>query len=199
MKPTIITVSGLPGSGTSTISRQVADGLGYSRFSAGDFMRNLARERNESLIELLEAAKENPKIDRQIDAKVKNLADGEQLVVDSRLGFHFIPDSFAVYLDVDFDTAARRIYEDTGESRMHSGEGELSLSGIEEHIKKRVASERERYRVLYGVDHTNLNNYDLVVDTGEKGPEVVTQNVIEAYKDWQREGVQNTDPHQPSE
>lgn len=188
MKPTIITISGLPGSGSSTISRSVADTLGYSRFSSGDFMRSLAREQGMTLGEITSKAEEDPGIDRKIDRKIKNLADSDQLVLDSRLAFNFIPEGFSVYLDVDLDTAAKRIYNDPHDKRKENRVHELSIKEIRQHIGDRVESERERFRVLYGVDHTNRSNYDLVVDTGETSSDEATQTIIDAYKDWLKQG-----------
>lgn len=186
MKPEIITVSGPPGSGTSTISRRVAEKLDYSRFSSGDFMRSLAREENMSLTEITEKAERNPEIDRKIDEKVKNLADSEKIVVDSRLAFHFIPESFAVYLEVDLDNAAERIY---AEHAQREKEGELVSDSVEatrKSIMNRLSSERKRYKDLYNIDHTNHTHYNVVVDTNEKNIPEVVDTVVRRYRSWQR-------------
>jgi len=184
MKPKIITVSGPPGSGTSTVSRNVSESLDYSRFSSGDFMRNLAREKGISLQELTKKAEKDPEIDRKIDAKVQNLADADNLVIDSRLAFHFIPESFAVYLEVDLDNAAKRIYND----RKQRGEqAEISINSVEEtreQIINRLESERERYKKLYNIDHTNHTHYDLVIRTDDKTVTAITNIIIRKYKSW---------------
>lgn len=188
MKPEIICISGPPGSGTSTVSRRVADELDYSRFSSGDFMRSLARERGMTLPEITERAEANPEIDRKIDEKVKNLADSDKLVVDSRLGFHFIPESFAVYLEVDLRTAAERIFAEN-EERQDAGElASSSVDETQERVVNRLDSERERYKELYNIDHTNHTHYNLVVDTDDKSIPEVTESVIARYHSW-RKGV----------
>lgn len=184
MKPKIITISGPPGSGTSTVSRNVAESLDYSRFSSGDFMRNLARERGISLQKLTHEAENNPEIDRKIDAKVQNLADANELVVDSRLAFHFIPESFAVYLEVKFDNAAKRIFNDKDE-RKEQGEKEAdSIEETKKQIVQRLESERKRYKELYSIDHTNHTHYDLVIRTDDKTVETITNIIIREYKSW---------------
>ncbi len=186
MKPEIITISGPPGSGTSTVSRRVAEKLDYSRFSSGDFMRSLARERNMSLAEITQKAEQDSEIDRTIDEKVKNLADSEKIVVDSRLAFHFIPESFAAYLEVDLETAAERIYAEHDE-REEAGElVSESVEATKRSIMDRLASERKRYKELYNIDHTNHTHYNLVVDTDEKDIPEVTQAVIDRYRSWQK-------------
>lgn len=194
MKPQIITISGPPGSGTSTVSRNVAESLDYSRFASGDFMRNLARERGISLQELTDLAEDNPEIDQKIDSKVQNLADADELVVDSRLGFHFIPESFAVYLEVNFDVAAKRIYQDK-DKRKEEGERDAeSIKETKAQIIERLESERKRYKDLYNIDHTNHTHYDLIIRTDDKTVETITNIIIREYKSW----LQKEDPSRTS-
>ncbi|PSO45219.1 MAG: cytidylate kinase [Parcubacteria group bacterium SW_6_46_9] len=184
MKPKIITISGPPGSGTTTVSRNVSENLDYSRFASGDFMRNLARERGISLQKLIEKAENNPEIDRKIDAKVQNLADGDELVVDSRLAFHFIPESFAVYLEVNFDNAAQRVYEDKDQRKKNAERDADSIKETKKQIIERLESERERYKNLYNIDHTNHTHYDLIIRTDDKTVKTITNIIIREYKSW---------------
>lgn len=185
MRKEIITISGLPGSGKSTIADKVADSFGWQRFSSGDFMRDLAHERGVTLSRLSKQAEEDPEIDRLIDAKNKSLVDAKEIVIDSRLAFHFIPDSFTVFLDVDYDEAARRIHEDKKETRMRAGEDHDALEETKKQMLQRLESERKRYEDLYSIDHTNHDNYRLIVDTTNKSIEEVTQEIIDGYKEWQ--------------
>lgn len=185
MKQPIITISGPPGSGKSTIADRVADQLGWERFSAGDFMREIAHERGVTLSKLLKQAEENPQIDKMIDARSKSLADTENIVIDSRLAFYFIPHSFSVYLDVDLEEGARRIHEDETDTRQRAGENHEAIEKTKEQVLERIAGEKKRYQNLYGIDHTNTNNYRLVIDTTDKEITVITKEVITAYKKWE--------------
>ena len=45
MKYRNVTISGLPGSGSSTLGRSLAQRLGWEYFSGGEFMRNYAIEK----------------------------------------------------------------------------------------------------------------------------------------------------------
>lgn len=184
MKKPIITIGGLPGSGKSTIADKVAEELDWDRFSSGDFTREIAHERGITLSKLLKQAEENPEIDRAIDARNKSLADAEEIVIDSRLAFHFIPDSFAVYLVVDPEEGARRIHEDNRETRLRSGENLEAIEETKQQMTERIAGEKQRYKNLYNIDHTDPDNYDLVIDTTDKGIEEITQKVITTFKNW---------------
>jgi len=180
---TIITIGGPPGSGKSTIAKRTADRLGYDHYSSGDFMREMAKRRGLTLEELSKKAETNPEIDKKIDARNKKLADKTNIVVDSRLAFYFIPDSFSVYLDVSVDEAARRIYSDEHEKRTTSGEDRDGLKPLKKDIGERLASEKKRYQDLYQLDHTNHNHYDLVIDTNTKDIATVTQLVLDGYNE----------------
>ena len=97
MKKEIITITGTLGSGKSSTADRVAAKLGFKRFSSGDFMRKLAVEMGISLNDLSIKAQTDPDIDIKIDEEVKKAGDDEKIVIDSRLAFHWIPESFKVY------------------------------------------------------------------------------------------------------
>ena len=157
----IITISGRPGSGKSVVAKQVAEELGFHHASAGDFMREMAAERGLSILELSREALGDEEIDRDIDARTLRLAEGDDFVLDARLGWHFIPHSVKVFLDVSLEEAARRIYDaDRGAEREN-----LDLESTREAIEKRTNSERQRYMTYYALDYTDRNQFDLVIDT----------------------------------
>ena len=109
----IITISGRPGSGKSTVARLLARRLRFDHVSAGDFMRDMAAERGISVLELSRIAEHDDAIDREIDERSRRLGEErDRFVIDARLAWHFIPDAFKVFLDVRLDVAARRIYGD---------------------------------------------------------------------------------------
>ena len=64
-----------------------------------------------------------------------------------------------------------------------------SFSSVEEaaeSLKKRRASERERYLKFYGVDITDLTHYDLVVDTTGKTPQEVAEAIENGWKNKEK-------------
>ena len=57
--------------------------------------------------------KSNPEIDHKIDSFTKALGEKkESFVLDSRMAWHFIPKSLKIYLRVQPDVAAKRIFND---------------------------------------------------------------------------------------
>lgn len=183
MKKEIITINGPAGSGKSTVADKVAKQLGWQRFSSGSFMRSIAHKRGITPTELAKLSENNPKMDEVIDAKNKALADKKEIVVDSRLAFYFIPDSFKVYLDVTIEEAVRRIQKSSEESRRETKS--TTSNDIKDEIKQRTASDKKRYRKFYGIDYTDPKHFDLVCNTTDKSIETVVKTVISGYKNWQ--------------
>ncbi len=184
MKKHIITIAGKPGSGKSSTADLVATRLGYARHSSGDFMRAIAKRRGVSINTLSEIAEHDDSIDRAIDEENKKLNHASDIVVDARLAFHFIPDSFKVYLDLDIPTAARRIFNQRHDLRRESGEAAHTPHEMEALIAARLKSETRRYRRLYGIDHTDPHNFDLVINTARYSLPEVAEQIIAAYHKW---------------
>ena len=181
----IITISGVPGSGKSTVAKLVAQRLGFRHYSAGDFMREIAAKRHLSLLEISKKAEKDLSIDRELDERTGKLGKEEDdFVMDSRLAYHFIPKSFKVFLMADEKAAAKRIFGDVkSKKKGRNVEKEsVTLAATVAAIRKRKESERLRYKKYYGLNPYDEKQYDLVVDTTKKTPEKVVAKVIEAVK-----------------
>lgn len=186
MKKEIITISGFPGSGKSSTAELVAKKLDFTRFSSGDFMRKIALEMNISLNELNLQAQTNNTIDKKIDDEVKKAGEMQKIVIDSRLAFHWIPESFKVYLDLAPEIAKKRIMEDLEKNILRrQSENSSSVEEIYGKIVSRLESEKKRYKELYNVDHTDKNNFDLIIDTNKNNLEQVVNIIVTEYKKWQ--------------
>jgi predicted cytidylate kinase len=184
MKKQIITIAGLLGSGKSSTARAVAATLGFRHFSSGDLFRQLAVERSESI----EAMNISAEVQRDIDLKVDHLLQemyrtDEKLVIDSRMAWHWMPSSFKVFLLLDPDTAAERIFHHVqDEGRM--SEDASSVQEVRKSIDRRFTSEQKRYGALYGVNATDPLNFDIVINTKHNDLKTVTEMVSAAYQAW---------------
>ncbi len=173
----IITLSGSAGSGKSSVATYVAKKLKFHHYSTGDFMRELATERGLTILELSALSERDPSIDRQLDQRQVTLGKTkDRFVMDSRLGFYFIPHSFKVYLDATLLERAKRIF-----SQQRASERNLSLEETKENIRRRLASEQKRYKKLYGIDYTDPENYDLTIDTSKLTIQKVGDQIISAF------------------
>ncbi len=182
----IITLSGKPGSGKSSTADRVAEMLGYTRFSSGDAVRNFIKKQKITLGEYNKHAESNPEFDHKIDEQLRGLRDHNDIVIDSRLGFYWIPESFKVYLDLDSDVAIARIFRDANFNTMRSGAGEggIDMSDVMDQVAERMQSERTRFKKLYGVNPYDIKNFDLVIDTSRHSPQSVALTVFDTYNKW---------------
>lgn len=119
-------------------------------------------------------------IDQGIAEKGKqiNMAErpDEIWIIDSRLAFHNIPESFSVRLISDPRIAAERLFND--QSR---GKEDSKYSSIEEAYEareKRRIGEQTRYLKRYGVDLEDENNYDLIIDTSYSTVEDISSTIL---------------------
>jgi len=185
IKKQIITIAGRPGSGKSTTAKGVTAYLGFQHFSSGDLFRALAREKGVDVLQANLTAEENAEIDHAVDGRLREIGKTEnQLVIDSRTAWHWMPQSYKVFLDLDLEVAAQRILNNMDDARLESEHIHRDPAEYANVLRRRLDSETRRYKVLYDIDPYDLSNYDLVVDTGTNNPEQAVDKIIEGYKKW---------------
>jgi len=174
----IITLTGDLGSGKSTVSKLLINQLGYDYIYTGKIQREIADKHNMTTLELNKYAETHPEIDEEIDSTFKSLNNSSNLIVDSRLAWFFIPNSFKVYMKTDLEVSANRILNDS----QRKSEKNTSVEETAKNIMERKASENKRYMELYGADCADLSNFDLVIDTSFISPEEVAEVIIAEYR-----------------
>lgn len=175
----IITIAGDAGSGKSTVAKLVAEKLNFRHYSVGDFMRAIAKRRKLTLLEVSRLAEKDRIIDEELDdMQIELVKYEDNFVLDSRLGWHFMPQSFKVFLKVDVKEGAKRIFKDK-----RKGEKEnKSLRATIANIEKRRKSELRRYKKYYRINPYEEKNYDLIIDTAKLSPEEAAEKIIKAAK-----------------
>lgn len=176
----LITISGPPASGTSTLSENIANTLDFEVVNGGDMFRRVAKDRGLSLQELVQLSEEDESIDKEIDDRLKQVIDshlsgerepdGTGLIVESRLaGWHAEGRAdLSIYLDAPVKVRASRV-EDRDETV--------------EDLKEREKSDAKRYLEYYNIDITDKSIYDLVLDTSSLSIKEMTQQVLQEMED----------------
>ena len=171
----IITIGGLPGSGSTTVARILSARLGLEYISSGEIFRELAKERGLTLEEFGKIAEEDDTIDRMIDERQKKIASSrEDLIVEGRLSGILLSGyaNLTVWLKAPLDVRVERVTERDA----------LDRSRLLTLIKEREHSEWIRYNEYYGVDLKDLSLYDLVIDTSRWSAEEVTDIILMAVE-----------------
>ena len=161
----IIALSGLPGSGKSTMKALLAKRLGFTAYSMGDMRGKMALARGMTIDELNIVGMEHDFTDKEVDDYQAKLGrDEDNFVIDGWLSWHFIPHAVKIFL-------AEPLYADKGEA-------ERAIAG-------RVDSDVARYQKWYGVDFRDSSHYDLVVDTTHQTPEEVLETIVKFVEERQ--------------
>ncbi len=179
----IISITGLPGSGKTTVRNALAEQLGFKRYSMGDVFGKLALKHNMTIGEFNSFAIGKPEIDHEVDNYQTEIAAQEDnFIIDGRLSWHFIPQSFKVFLDVDLAEAAKRIFaaKQADPTSRQDEPNYASASEVEAAIRSRLEVDSTRYQGLYGVDYLNRSNYDLVIDTTKIPANEVVSLILKA-------------------
>jgi CMP/dCMP kinase len=184
-KKHIITIAGRPGSGKSTAAKGVAKRLGYKHFSSGDFFRQLGKEQGVDVLEANLSAENNYKIDRLVDARLKEIGENQdKIVIDSRTAWHWIPSSFKIFLELGVDKAAKRILKEMTEDRRLSEHIHDDPIEYARFLHERLSSETRRYKAIYGIDPYDMAHYNLVIDTSKTGAVRAIKQIVESYQAW---------------
>ncbi len=177
----IITISGFPGSGKSTIGKIIAEKLGYRYFSMGDLRGEIARRHNLTIDELNKIGETEDWTDKEIDTYQKNLgATEDNLIVEGRLSFYFIPQSFKIFLNVEINESARRALE----NRQERTDEKLpdSIEETASQLSQRLESDKKRYQKYYGVNYDDPHNFNLFLDTTHLSISQVVDIILDKIK-----------------
>ena len=169
-----VTVSGHPGSGTSTLVRSLCEVKGWSSINGGDIFREEARRRNLSLEAFSKLCIDDEKIDLDLDQELQRrmtMENGPE-VVESRLAGWW-----AHRLDIDCVRIWLEVNEDERAIRVVNREGgnidTQRAKGIE-----RMEADAARYLRLYGIDMDSREPYDCVIDgTNQRADEVLAATI----------------------
>lgn len=171
-----ITLSGSVGSGKSTIGNLLSIELNTDFVSVGNLSRKKALLMGMDIDQFQSYLKKHPQLDKEMDQYlVEEIMKMESFILDYRLGFHFIKNSFNVLLKVSSELALKRISSRLGTNEFYDG-----LTFEEKIVKMtgRNINMQTRFLELYGVDFLNEKNYNLVLETDVFEPKEIVSKII---------------------
>lgn len=180
MKNYKISLAGDLGSGKSTVGRLLKERYSLETVSIGKILRAMAAERGMDVTEFNVYMENHPEIDKELDDRLKAYENKNgRFLFDSRMAWHFVPSGFSVYMITSPEIAAKRVLKDERNSERYD-----SFENAVEKLTERRKSEALRYNKFYGVDITDMNNYDFVIDSGSISPEEVFEKISAAFEKW---------------
>lgn len=170
----LVTISGLPGSGKTTVARLVSQRLGLRHVYAGDIFRRQAAARGMSLEEYNHLAEHDQSIDRELDRQMEVEAKHGDAVLEGRLAAFVVEragvEALRVFLDAAEPVRAERL------AKREGGRAEEMFA----RARERESSDARRYQEIYGVDYHDPARYDLVIATDDRTPEEVAEEIVAA-------------------
>jgi len=177
----IITITGKPCSGKGTVSKLFCEKFNFEYICTGDMFRAFAKEFGyNSVLEFQQQYKNIHEVDKLIDDKTAEIGKtrfNENIVIDSRLAWNFVPNSFKIFIDVSWHEAGKRLM-----NANRSNEKAKNAKEAAKILKERWQVENERYKKLYGTSNLDFNNYNLVISSDNLTPEEISEMIYNEYK-----------------
>ena len=183
----LVTISGPAGSGKSTAAAALAEALDYDHVSGGDIFRDLAVERGITPLELNKLAEDDDEIDRDLDRRLRGIAETrDDVVLESRLAGWMAGEhaDFRIWLDAPLSVRARRIAD----------REDKPIEVAREETRERRDSEVRRYREYYRIDIEELGIYDLSVNTARLSPGAVLDVILTTVEGYEPSGDEGRVP-----
>ncbi len=169
-----VTVSGHPGSGTSTLVAALAERYGWNSLNGGQIFREEAARRGLDLGAFGRLCAEDASVDRDLDALLQERmqAEGGPDVVESRMAgwwaYRLGLGGLRLWLEVDETERARRVVMREG------GELEDAL----EANRQRRAVDGARFQELYGLQPEDAEPYSHRLDASRLNAAAVVEAVV---------------------
>ena len=175
----IITVTGKPCTGKSTMAEIFIKKYNFDRIYAGAIFKKHARELG---IDITDLCKSDAccDIDRQVDKDLEQIYHtrlNDDLLIESRTSWSFMPKAFNVFIDIPDNVMAQRLFNSDRPENERGKDLNEALIKVTERYNADVA----RYKMLYNIDCNNLDNYTYVIDNSNLTPEETADKIYEEY------------------
>lgn len=167
----IITITGLPGSGKTSVAKELARHLHIKHYSMGDLFRKIARKKHKNFMNLM---KEKQKIVDKLDKIQKDIArKHKNAIIDSRLGAYLIKNArYRIYVHASFKKRVERLIKRDKETKKEAVNEILS----------REKFELNHYKKHYHIDYRNKKLYNIIINTENLNVEDAVQKILKKIK-----------------
>ena len=163
----VICISGMAGTGKSTLSKKLAEKYHLRYISGGDVLKDLAKQEGYDVsnrgwwespegLKFLNERVNNPKFDKAVDDKLLEYAQQGDVLLDSWTMPWLLKTGFKIWLEASFEKRAARVAD----------RDNMSLDEALKVLKEKEAHTKAIYTELYGfVLGEDFKPFDFVLDT----------------------------------
>jgi cytidylate kinase len=178
-KKVVLCISGMTGSGKSTVAKRLAAKYELDYFSGGNALKTLAQEEgyNSDIrgwwettqgLSFLQQRIGDSVFDKRIDKKLLELAERGNVVLDSWTMPWLFSEGFKIWLEASPNIRARRVVKRDG----------ISIEEASTALKEKDEKTRQLYLSLYGFNlGHDFSPFDLVLTTDELDPDEIFEAV----------------------
>lgn len=163
----VICISGLAGTGKSTVARKIAQKYGLRYYSGGDALKELAKEESYDTtgrgwwespegLDFLRVRGENTRFDKLVDEKLLSYGRQENVLLDSWTMPWLLKNGFKIWLLASLEKRAERVAKRDG----------IAVQEALQLLKEKEEKTKAIYKKLYGFSlGEDFKPFDLVLDT----------------------------------
>jgi cytidylate kinase len=176
-KKLVVCISGMAGTGKSTLAKKLAKKYKLSYYSGGDALKALAEEAGYDAssrgwwespegLRFLEKREKDPKFDRAVDNKLMEYAKQGNVLLDSWTMPWLLKTGFKIWLAASVEKRAERIARRDG----------FTVKEALEVLKEKEARTKNIYKTLYDFElGEDFEPFNLVLDTDNLNADEVFQ------------------------
>jgi CMP/dCMP kinase len=166
-KKIVLCISGMAGTGKSTLSKKIAQNYNLKCYSGGDALKELAKEAGYTIsdqgwwespvgLSFLKIRVNDPKFDLEVDNKLLSYAQQGNVLLDSWTMPWLLKDGFKIWLMASMDKRAVRVAE----------RDQISIPEAYKVLEEKEAQTKAIYEKLYGFNlGEDYSPFNFVLDT----------------------------------
>ena len=166
-KPVVLCISGMAGTGKSTLSKKIAKKYNLKCYSGGDALKELAKEAGYNVtgegwwespegLTFLEQRVNDPQFDKAVDSKLFGYAKLGDVLLDSWTMPWLLKDGFKIWLMASFDKRVARVAE----------RDKMTFEQAFAVLKEKEAQTKAIYKKLYGFNlGEDFVPFNFILDT----------------------------------